>query len=265
VIGLRLLLVSVAATVAAALYLTANAALYRYVIPLPADLGGDGSRPADVLPAVCAAVVGFGVGLLRRRTVIRRADPYTPPKRLSTGWWFVLAALVGLLGMMAVPEFVRIGAELATSRFVPAESPTADSGERVTVELGPGRHAVFRPYGRDTSVAQCDLTDGAGRDLPLTEPSVPFTDNNDSIVTLLLGTFDVPAAGPVTVECRGDPSDIYQVAGLPEIQGPLEPLVYVPTALLSGIGVLPGVLLAGLVLARRFRPDNTTRSSVVDA
>lgn len=251
-LGRRLLLVLAGGTVLTLLTLLTNDLLYRYVVPLDADLTN--SRPWSTLRWLAAvagpALVGaFGYGLgLRRRPQAAPPDTTRPP---SGRRWLLVAAVVGVGGLWAVPEFVRVGAELATARFVPAGAATVASGQRTTVPLGPGRHAVFRLYGGDLSAGQCTLTDAAGDRLPFSEPSVLFTDNNDSIVTVLLGTFDVPVAGQVTVECRGGPYETYQVGGLPEVRGPLPALVYGPTVLPPLIGVLPGVLLAaGWLLAR---------------
>ncbi|MEO3742528.1 hypothetical protein [Plantactinospora sp. B5E13] len=254
-LGRRLLLVLAGGTVLTLLTLLVNDLLYRYVVPLDADLTNN--RPWSILrwlaavagPALVGAF-GYGLGLRRRPTATPPDNRVRPP----SGRRWVLVAALGLAGLWAVPEFVRVGAELATGRFVPAGAATVASGARTAVPLGPGRHAVFRLYGDDLSAGQCTLTDAGGGRLRLSEPSVLFTDNSDSIVTVLLGTFDVPAAGPVTVDCRGGPYETYQVGGLPEVRGPLPALVYGPTALPPLIGLLPGVLLAtGWLLAGAVR------------
>ncbi|MGI5213080.1 hypothetical protein [Plantactinospora sp. CA-290183] len=249
----RLLLVLGVGAAATALTLLANDALYRYVVPLDADLTNNRSRPAGPWLAgmtypVLVGALGYGLGLLRRQAAAPTVDgPQPPPGRR----WLLAAVAVAVGGLLVVPDFVRVGAELATGRFVPDGAVTVAGGQRTTVPLAPGRHAVFRLYGGDMSTSQCDLVDARGGTLPLSEPSVLFTDNSDSVVTVLLGTFDVPGAGPVTVTCQDGPYDTYQVGGLPEIRGPLTSLVYGPAALPPLIGVLPGVLFAGWLLIRR--------------
>ncbi|MEE6259203.1 hypothetical protein [Plantactinospora sonchi] len=244
--GRNLLLVLGAGAALTALTLLANDVLYRYVVPLDADLTNNrpwspGRWLTVVALPVLVGALGYGLGLLRGQAA-RPADDRARP--LSGRRWLLAAVVVAVGGLLVVPDFVRVGAELATGRFVPAGAVTVASSERTSVPLASGRHAVFRLYGGDLSASQCTLVDARGGTLRLAEPSVLFTDNSDSIVTVLLGTFDVPAAGAVTVECRGGPHETYQVGGLPEVRGPLPALVYGPTVLPPLIGVLPGVLLA---------------------
>lgn len=78
-----------------------------------------------------------------------------------------------------------------------------------------------------------------------------FTDNSDSIVTMLVGTFDLDSDGEASRSFRDSPNDTFDIAFSPRIRGKLEPLVYASTALLPGIGLLPGVMAAGVLLVRR--------------
>lgn len=241
----RVLAVLAAGAALAVAELTANDALYRYVIPL-GEQGGRWGTP-QVIWSVCAAAAGLGLGLLRRRADL--ADGPVPGPRRSPRRHLVVAGAVALAGFLAVPEFVRIGAELATSTFVPAGAVAIGSGQRVALPLAAGRHALFASYGG----AGCELTDAAGRELSLTHPAVPLTDGNDGAVTELSGRFELPRPGTVTVECTGAPGDIYQIGAPPQVDGPLEALVYGPTAVLLGFGGLPGTLLAAWALARTRR------------
>ncbi|MET0495792.1 MAG: hypothetical protein ABW000_21915 [Actinoplanes sp.] len=295
----RVLAVLSAGAVLAVAELSANDALYRYVIPLGEEPGQWGT-PHVVWP-VCAAAAGLGLGLLRRRSaehdlagsLPRAADsrpapgslpwaadarpvPGSPPAVADArpALWIadteesnsragrpvpkarrrlIVAGAVALAGFLAVPQFVRIGAELATVSFVPAGAVPIGSGQRITVPLAAGRHALFAFYGSEG----CELTDATGRRLSLTRPAIALTDNSDSIVTELSGWFEVRQPGPITVACTGAPGDAYQVADLPRIDGPLASLVYASAALTYGIGLLPGALLAAwaLISTRRRRAD----------
>ena len=278
----RVLAVLSAGAVLAVAELTANDALYRSVIPLGEETGQWGT--SHVVWPVCAAAAGLGLGLLRRRsaeqdlvgTLPRAADNSPAPWIADTGEStlsagrpganevdrprqarrrLIVAGVVALAGFLAVPQFVRIGAELATVSFVPAGAVPVGSGQRITIPLAAGRHALFALYGSEG----CELTDAAGHGLGLTRPAIALTDNSDSIVTELSGWFEVRQPGPITVACTGAPGDAYQVGDLPRIDGPLASLVYAPAALTYGIGLLPGALLAAWALAstrrRRTGPD----------
>ncbi|AGZ43561.1 hypothetical protein [Actinoplanes friuliensis] len=216
--------------VAAVVCFVANDAVYRWIVPLAQDLREGGWGPLNVLAVVVAAAAGFGLGLFRK--------PREAP--LSRRLLLVAAALTAVAGLVVVPEFVRVGGELSTSTFVPPGTTLIDGGQRATVQLDAGRHALFGYFGSEP----CDL----GR--KLSRPSVEFTDNSDSIVTELLGTFELPQAGPVTVVCGGRPGERFEVGDLPVIRGPLSHLVYAPVGVPLGLGLLPGALLAAWALRR---------------
>ncbi|ROT26274.1 hypothetical protein [Micromonospora sp. HM5-17] len=252
----RLAVLLAVAAVVAALHLLANDLLYRYVVPLPADLRNNRTSPVGLVVSglgfpLLAALLGFGVGLLRRR--VTGSAPTDAGRPASTWRWWVLVVAVGAVGLFTAPEFVRVGAELATTRFGGSLASTA-SGERATVWLPSGRYAVYRSYGGTMSAVACELTGPDGRALALARPAVVFTDNSDSAVTMLLGTFDLDSAGEVSLSCRDRPGDTFDIGFPPRIRGPLEPLVYAPTAVLPGIGLLPGVVAAGVLLVRRRPP-----------
>jgi hypothetical protein len=215
----RLSLVKVLAVMAVVslAHLAANDLVYRYLIPIDDLHGGPSPVLLAVVPVV-AAGIGFGVGRLARRE----------PRPVSAGRWYAIAVVAALVGISGVTSFVSVGAEWATARFQPAAAPSLD--------LAAGRHAVFATYNDQPPSCTIALN---GHDVPITQPTVEFTDNSDSIVTVLFGVFDLPAAGRVDVDCPkariGDP---------PEIRGPLGRLIFVPAALLWLIGVLPAALIA---------------------
>jgi hypothetical protein len=295
----RVLAVLSAGAILAVAELAANEVLYRYVIPLGEEPGRWSTSHLVWPVCAAAAGLGLGllrrrsaeqdlVGTRPRATDAGAAPGSLPPATddrpalwiVDTGESIssagrpgagdragevdrlrqarrrlIVAAAVALAGFLAVPQFVRIGAELATRSLVPAGAVPIGSGQRITIPLTAGRHALFALSGSEG----CELTDASGRRLGLTRPAIALTDNSDSIVTELSGWFEVRQPGPVTVACTGAPGDSYQVADLPRIDGPLESLVYSPAALLYGIGLLPGALLAAWALAsaprRRADPD----------
>lgn len=235
-------LVLVAAAGLAVLFLAANDALYRYVVPLPADLRGDGWSFPHVLLPVAAAALGFGAGLLRRRR------PAAVPGRR----WYVIAGACVLIGMYAVTGFVRAGAELATTRFHAGTPVPAGP-----VDLPAGRHAVLARY--NDQPPTCTITGAGGEAVPVLQPSVEFTDNSDSVVTVLFGVFDLPAAGRVDIDCpRGE------IAAPPQVRGPLGRLIFTPVAALLLAGAVPGALLALSVRASRRRRPAAARGIVPD-
>jgi hypothetical protein len=146
-----------------------------------------------------------------------------------------------VLGIIGVTGFVGNGAEMATARFVPGETTTATS-----LDLPAGRHAVFARYA-DQPVS-CAVTGAGGARIAVTRPSLEFTDNSDSVVTVLFGVFDLPAAARVEVDCAGA-----EIGPPPEVRGPLEHLLFVPVALLWLIGAAPAALFALAVWLRRRR------------
>ncbi|MEV6692240.1 hypothetical protein AB0M35_12315 [Micromonospora sp. NPDC051196] len=272
--GLRgaLLRVLVVAVGTATLFLVGNALLYRYVVPLGASLDIARTWATTVGWTMLAGALGVGAGAAWRAATgpadvgprsgegRSRAGPVDVGPPGSSFWvrrWWVVGGLIGLAGLFVVPEFVRVGAELSVVRFVPADAVAVDRGRRVPVRVSEGRHAVFRSYAPEVSTRQCTIVDQDGNELALSAPAVPFTDNNDSIVTVLLGTFEAPRSGPVFVTCHADGHVDHLVAGLPETRGPLVRLVYAPAALVNGIGVLPGVLVGAGILAYRHRHRRT--------
>ncbi|MEU6023053.1 hypothetical protein [Micromonospora sp. NPDC047134] len=254
--GLRgaLLRVLVVAVGTATLFLVGNILLYRYVVPLGASLDLARTWAPTVGWTTLAGALGVGAGVAW--LVTRGPADLGAPGSWVRRWW-VVAGLIGLAGLFVVPEFVRVGAELSVVRFVPADAVAVGHGQGVAVRLSEGRHAVYRSYEPNASARQCTIVDQKGDELAFSEPAVPFTDNSDSIVTLLLGTFEVPEGGPVFVTCHAAGYVDHQVAGLPEARGPLPQLVYGPAALVSGIGILPGVLVAAGLLTCRWRHRRT--------
>lgn len=234
---------------AAVAHLVADEATYRFVIPVESTRV-DGADPVaamawawlvGVLLAIGAATVGFGIGLFRWD------DTRGQGRR-----WYAVAAAVAVAGLLAVPEFVRVGTELSTTRFLPARVVTVPVGQPVPVVLPTGRSAIFRDYGQEWSAEDCRVTDADGTPITVRMPSVPFTDNSDSIVTVMLGTVEVPSTTSVTVECQGLPGRMYQVGAAPTVDGPLGPLLYVPAWVLPVGGALPGLVLAvAVALVRR--------------
>ncbi|GLY95305.1 hypothetical protein [Actinoplanes sp. NBRC 103695] len=202
-------------------HLVADDLVYRSVIPID-DLHGGPSPVLLALIPVVAAGLGFGVGKLARRE---------PRSAVPGRRWYAVAVVAGLAGISGVADFVSVGAEWATARFHPAATTDAPSPE-----LPAGRHAVFATY--NDQPPSCTITvDGA--DVPISQPTVEFTDNSDSIVTVLYGVFDLPAGGPADVDCpRG------RIGDPPEIRGPLGELIFAPAALLWLLGALPGALIA---------------------
>ncbi|WJK39261.1 hypothetical protein O7608_22705 [Solwaraspora sp. WMMA2056] len=234
---------------AAVAHLVADEATYRYVIPVE-SARVDGTDPVaamawawlvGALLAVGAATVGFGIGLFRRDDTRGRGRG-----------WYAVAAAGAVAGLLAVPEFVRVGAELATARFLPAGFVTVPVGQPVPVVLPTGRSAIFRDHGQEWSAEDCQVTDSGGARIRVRAPSVPFTDNSDSIVTVVLGTVEVSSTTSVTVECQGLPGQVYQVGAAPTVDGPLGPLLHVPAWVLPVGGALPGLVLAvAVALVRR--------------
>lgn len=208
-------------------HLGANDLVHRYLIPIDDLHGGPSPVLLAVIPVV-AAGLGFGAGRLARRE----------PRPVSTGRWYAIAVVAALVGISGVTSFVSVGAEWATARFHPAPPETATS-----LDLPAGRHAVFATYNDQPD--SCTIT-SAGKTLPVTQPTVEFTDNSDSIVTVLFGVFDLPAAGQVDVDCPKA-----QIGDPPEIRGPLGELIFVPAALLWLIGILPAALIAVTVWVKR--------------
>jgi hypothetical protein len=266
VLARRVVLVVTTVAVAAVVCLLANDALYRSVIPLPDDLRSGGWGIVNVLWAPVGAAVGSGLGQLRpsvrrRRSAwpgrgkrTRRVVPGHPlghgggPPEPGVGpvsrrRLLAVAAVVGLVGAFLVPEFLRGGAELAITRFSPGVGVTVAGGERATVPLDAGRHAMFGYYGS----RPCSLGDG----ISLSRPAVPLTDNGDSIVTVLLGTFELDAARSVEVACDGQPGESFGIGRPPEVPGLLGPLVLGAPGVPVGVGLLPGLVIAALALARR--------------
>ena len=190
--------------------------VYRFVIPLDFPI-----PPALLVPLpVVAAMVGFGAGLLVRR-------PVGGPSQIQG---YALAFVIVLVGVYAVTGFVRVGAEWATARFQPG-----DTSDATSLDLGAGRHAVFATY--NDQPGACTIKSGDGAVLKVRQPSVEFTDNSDSIVTVLFGVFDLSAPGRVAVDCpRG------RIGRPPEVRGPLGHLLFVPIALLCLIGAIPGLV-----------------------
>jgi hypothetical protein len=226
-LGGRLVWVLAATAVTAAIYLGATVLVYRYVIPV--GLTGGWAMALVVVLPVAGAALGFGAGSLVRR----------PAGRSSGGRRYVVALLVALAGVSAVTGFVRVGAEWATVRFEPAGTSAATE-----LDLPAGRHGVYATY--NDQPGPCVITDNRGGRIEVRQPGVEFTDNSDSIVTVLFGVFDLPAAGRVAVDCPRT-----RIGGLPDVRGPLGHLVFWPIAVLIGIGVLPGLLLAAGSLVRR--------------
>ena len=209
-------------------YLAVNDVLFRWVVPL-----GEGDRfwLPGVAYAVLTATAGFVLGLRRRR----------PARPLSARRLAVLAAAAAVLGALAVPEFARIGTELATVRFGPGvDGPAA------------GRQGVYAPWG----TGACRVT-ADGAELPVTAPAVPYTDNSDSIVTVLAGTVEVPpGTSRVAVDCPGG-----QVGDPPVIRGPLAAVPGLGAAVLPATGAVPGLVIAATAVSRmrRERPAKSSR------
>lgn len=231
-IGRRLAPVLAAAAGVAVVYFAAGDAVFRWVIPLAADLR-DGPSWVPLIPVpVATAALGFGAGLLRRR----------PPAVVPARRWYRVAGAAAILGVYGVTGFVGHGAEMATARFVPARTTTAAS-----VELPAGRHAVFARY--NDQPGSCTVTGADGNGIAVRQPSVRFTDHGDGVVTVLFGVFDLPRAGRVAVACPGG-----EIGAPPEVRGPLGSLVFVPVAVLWLIGLMPGALLALAVWRRARQP-----------
>ncbi|MFG1605056.1 hypothetical protein [Actinoplanes sp. NPDC049265] len=223
----RLVWVLALTAVSAAVHLGAVVLVYRYLIPVELS-GGLPTVLVVVLPVVGAAL-GFGAGTLVRR----------PAGWASGGRWWVVVLLVAIGGVYAVTGFVRVGAEWATERFLPADASTA-----TTLDLAAGRHAVYATYNDQPS--PCVITDSRGGRVEVRQPTVEFTDNSDSVVTVLFGVFDLPRAERVRVDCPRT-----QIGSPPDVRGPLGRAIFWPIAVLVAIGALPGLLLAAGSLARR--------------
>jgi hypothetical protein len=231
-IGRRLAPLLAATAAVAVAYFAAGDAVFRWVIPLAEDLrGGPSWVPLIPIPVVTAAL-GFGAGLLRRR----------PAAAVPSRRWYQVAGAAALLGVYGVTGFVGHGAEMATARFVPERTTAA-----TPVDLPAGRHAVYARY--DDQPASCTVTGAGGAGIAVRQPSVRFTDNGDSVVTVLFGVFDLPRAGRVEVACPGG-----EIGDPPEVRGPLDRLLFVPVALLWLIGLAPAGLFALGVWLRRRRP-----------
>jgi hypothetical protein len=220
----------------AAVHAGAVMLVYRSVIPLGEGLPGALSLALMVVLPVIAAALGFGAGSLVRR----------PPGAFSTTRAYATAIAVAVVGVSALTGFVRVGVEWATVRFEPAGASAETS-----LDLAAGRHAVYATY--NDQPGTCVITGSTGTALPVRQPSIEFTDNSDSIVTVLFGVFDLPAADRVAVDCPrtriGSPS---------EVRGPLDDLIFWPIALLWLIGALPGLLVAGYTTIRgRGRPEGS--------
>jgi hypothetical protein len=227
----RLLILMAATTV---VYAGASLLVYRRLIPLEPGLPGGLPLLLMVTLPVVAAGLGFGAGSLVRR----------PPGELSERQGYAVSALTIVVGAYAMTGFVQIGAEWATTRFVPPGASAASS-----LELPAGRHAVFATY--NDQPPSCTITDARGEAVPIRRPSVELTDNSDSIVTVLFGVFDLSAPGRVDVDCPRA-----QIGPPPQVRGPLGDVILWPIGLLLLIGAAPGLLLAGLAVARS-RPFRT--------
>lgn|GEM_PF-1809419 len=256
-----------AAGAVAVTYLTANELTYRFVVPLgsadPSDrpVVSAGDWLAGVGWSVTAAAAGFVLGLAWRRATSSTVTPVTGPTATTgtagRGRYLVAAAV--LVGLFSFPEFVRVGAELATVRFLPATAVSLPVGQPVTVDLPAGRSAIFRTYGRQLSTQECRVVGPTGAELPVTAPSVAFSDNSDSVVTVLLGTVEVPSSSSVSVTCQGMPGHRYQIGPAPTVDGPLGPLLYVPSGVLWSVGALPGLTLAAWLAVERRRGQSSAR------
>lgn len=228
----RAVLVPAAMVGVTVVHLAANDLVYRYLIPIEDLSGGPSPVLLGLLP-VLAAGLGFGAGLLLRRR---------PSEGGTSRRWYAIAGAAALLGIYGVTGFVSVGAEWATARFLPAGASAAPS-----LDLPAGRHAVFATY--NDQPPTCTITAAGGDVLPVTRPTVEFTDNSDSIVTVLFGVFDLPSAGRVDVDCPRA-----QIGDPPEVRGPLGRLIFTPAALLWLIGVLPAALIAASVWVDRRKP-----------
>ena len=152
------------------------------------------------------------------------------------------------VGASALTGFVRVGVEWATIRFEPAGASAETS-----LDLASGRHAVYATS--NDQPATCAITDSAGTVLQVRRPSIEFTDNSDSIVTVLFGVFDLAAADRVAVNCPRT-----RIGAPPEVRGPLGDLIFWPIALLWLIGAAPGLLVAGYTtIHRRGRPEDSKK------
>lgn len=232
--GRRLALTLAAMAGVAVVYFAANDLMYRHLVPLDEDLRDGPSWVPLVLLPVGSAALGFAAGLAARR----------PAGAVPTGRWYAVAAVIAVVGVQTLTDFVSAGAEMATARFVPEGATTATS-----LELTAGRHAVFARY--DDQPPSCTLTDTSGSGIAVVQPSVEFTDGGGVDRTVLFGVFDLPTAGRVDVACPGA-----LIGAPPDIRGPLDRLLFLPIALLWTIGALPAALLALGVRLRRRPPVN---------
>ncbi|MER7169593.1 hypothetical protein ABT336_26500 [Micromonospora sp. NPDC000207] len=239
-----------AAVAAGALVLATNEFVYSYVIPIGAR-GGIGSWATALSAAVLAIVLELLIEQPQSEETPSEVLP--APRPGSIGRRLLLAVVVGLVGVTVVPEFVRIGAELSTVRFYSEGAVNIESGQATRVSVQSGSSAIYAHSYVGVTVDDCRLADEDGGNLPLRSTSVRFTDNNDSIVTMLVGTFYSPTDQLLTLVCEGDSSSGYFVSGVPDIRGPLGNLIYGSVFPMVGFGAFPGVLIAVVVVARRWR------------
>ncbi|WP_326554056.1 hypothetical protein [Micromonospora sp. NBC_01813] len=255
-LALRALPVMATAGAVALWCLVLDEILYRQVIPLePAAVDAASAVVPALLTAgsaAAAATVGFGIGLPFR---------WSPTRSTRSPAWYLLAVALAYAGLLVVPEFVRVGTEFATVRFLPAAAVDLPVGQPVPVDLPAGRSAIFRLWGRQLSTDECRVTGAVGDELPVTAPSVFFTDNGDGIVTVLLGTVEAPSSMSVVVVCQGPPGHSYQIGAAPTVDGLLGPLLHVPTWVLWVLGALPGLVLAGATAMARRRDRTAGQSS----
>ena len=205
-----------AATLSVAAFLGVHNAIFRWIIPVE---GEDRVWWIGLAAGAVAAFLGHLAG---------RSGP-----SLGRGWYAVaLAALV--YGVLVLPEFVRVGAEPATTSFGPVGAASA--------ELPAGRHGVYALWGTDS----CDVT-ADGKAVTVDRTAVPITDNSDSIVAVLVGTIELPQPAAVTASC-----DNAGLGPAPVFREPLQTLVYGSRVVLWATALLPGLLLLlGGWLSRR--------------
>jgi hypothetical protein len=202
-------------TMSAALYLALHDLIFRTLVPVE---DGDPIGTLGLVLTLVAALLGH--------LIAARA-------RLGRGWYAV-ALIATLFSVFAVPEFLRIGAELSTTSFGPVGA--------ATVALPAGRHGVYSLYGTYT----CDVT-ADGQPIEVDRTAVPITDNSDSIVTVLVGTIRLTAPVTVTVSC-----DNAGLGPAPVFRSPMQTLVYGSRAVPWAIAAAPGLLLGlGVWLSRR--------------
>jgi hypothetical protein len=231
-----------------ALFLAANLAFYRWVVPLTGDIGWTGGWRLVLLLVGAGAVGGYLVGRTGWRPSARWARP-----------GLRLGAVIAVAGAILAPVTVRLGAEDSTIAYDDGRyggvgpMASAPGGPGVLVLPAAGRYAIMA-MGEPGS-ADCRVGAPGDQVTRRAEPvRIPPSDyGGDYAVFSWVASFTVSAPGPYTLDCGTDDAN-YTVGEVPDIRGAVGSLIHWPPPLIWLIGAIPGLwILAHAGRLRRSR------------